>query len=753
MDPITASLLKEAGTALGPRMPMQPIPFTPDELAADQADMRSAASIAELQGQMQQYRNDPVRSQILQSELAKAQAPSASAAPDPITAALLNEASGKVAAPTSTPSSKPQELPDPFTLQRGGSEAAATGLSSLGANIVGGYHGIYKIMEGLKNGKPFGQAMNDAANAVTGDVQGMTYQPKTQAGQALVGAAQSPANPFNWLGMAAQKAGDVANQAALNAGASPEIAAGTGSATVTALNAAPFGLLRGKAAAVPRETPPAVPPVNPDVPALLQPRPGAGPLPQPAPAAPLPSAAARATIPEPASIAVPAGPLTAIEAAPTAGGVPAAVQPQRAAVLQRIGLDKAWRSAVTGDVMEGAVNAQIAKFLDQPAGIAAKEQFLAERQALESHAQKIVEGTGGTVGLDEDAMHARGQTIAAPFDALREWFDKSTTALYKEAERRSGGLPVVSTEPIDALLNDRAFKNSVMAQDKTHLLNAVQDQLELFKENNPQGLTVANAEQFRQWLNQQWRNDNKAILGRIKDSVDNAVMQSAGEDVNSQARAMHQLKMQTLEDPKGINRLMDVDPNTPLNRTTPFEKIPDALTRLGLDQYRNVLKTLREMPADIQPQAQAAIAEIKAHLANKLADIGGKFKGPWNNTGVNDFLAKNSAKMGEAFTDPQEIHRINDLRAAGNILAVDASYPGAAAQAALAAKQGLLSRLIVPAATSAGGAAGSIFGTPGAAAGAWMGRAAGERAAASVGEAAATKKVGKRMIPLNEIRP
>jgi len=45
-----------------------------------------------------------------------------------------------------------------------------------------------------------------------------------------------------------------------------------------------------------------------------------------------------------------------------------------------------------------------------------------------------------------------------------------------------------------------------------------------------------------------------------------------------------------------------------------------------------VLRTLHEMPSEIQPEAQTAIGEIKGHLINKMLDAGtGKApEGTWN---------------------------------------------------------------------------------------------------------------------------
>lgn len=609
-------------------------------------------------------------------------------------------------------------------------ETAAQQASGLGASIIGGWRALATLASG--------GSVEDAANAANQEIANRTYQPQTQQGQVLSNVANLPGQA---VGYVAEKGGE----ATLKATGSPAAAAGV----TTAITALPALLLRKGGKATPTESESELPPQYYQKP-ITQATPETVPT-------NIPAEKVSTVPPEPIDlgISVPeAGTKqAAIESPPVEKGLPLDVQQERAAVLQRIGLDQVHQHAITGNALEGATNAQLARF-DEPAGQAAKAQFATEYNALKNHANSIVQDTGGTVGLDEDTVHARGQTIAAPFDALAGWFDKATNKLYQEAEQRSQGMPVVSTDPIESLLNDRTFKNSAMAQDKTNLVNAIGNQLDLFKENNPQGLTVADAENFKKWLNQQWSNDNKHIIGQVKDAVDDSVMKSAGEDVFAQARQMYQLKKQTLENPKGINRLMETDPNTPINRTTPFEKVPDTISRMSVDQYRNVIDTLKGMPEELQPQAQAALSEIKAHFANKLADAGQpKTKVEsvfWNNKNVNKFLSDNKAKIASTFS-PEEIQKINDLRAAGNILTVDASYPGAAAQAANALKQGVGARLITPAMATITGGIGSIFGPTGAGAGTYIGKAAGEKLAATAGEKAALAKYGKRVVRLSDI--
>lgn len=643
---------------------------------------------------------------------------------------------------------------DTKPLVTGTLEAGANAISGIGSGIIGGYRGIYEVMRGLANGQSFSDAVNSAndSGVIQGEDKGsiaQAYQPSTPAGEKLVQALTLPAAGIDWAG---RKVGNVSQ----DMGASPGVATLANVGTQAALTAATFGLGKGKSAPNNELPPQYRKPVASANPALVSESvPETIPTKIPAGAVPVEKVSSVQPKPVDLNISIPeAGTkAAAIESPPVKGGLPLPVQSDRAAVLQRVGLDSTWKHAITGDAMDGATNAQLARF-DEPAGIAAKAQFAKEYDALTNHAAGIIKDTGGTIGLDEDALHARGQSIAAPFDALSGWFDKSTQGLYKEADTRSQGLPVVQTEVIDNLLADRAFNNSAMAQDRGNLVNAIKNQLDLFKENNPQGLTVADSESFRKWLNQQWSPENKYIIGKVTNAVDDAVMQSAGEDVYGKARAMSQLKKQTLENPKGLNRIMETDPNTPINRTTAFEKIPDTVTRLGVDQYKNVMETLDKMPEDIQPLAQAAKAEIKAHFANKLLKAGQpNTKTPsvfWNNRKVNDFLSSNKAKIASSFS-PEEIQKISDLRAAGNILSVDASYPGAAAQAANVAKQGLMSRIIPSITTSLGAGGGSLFGPGGAAAGGWAGRAVGEKMAVSSAEKSALNKVNKRMVPLSEV--
>jgi len=440
-----------------------------------------------------------------------------------------------------------------------------------------------------------------------------------------------------------------------------------------------------------------------------------------------------------------------VDSEPVPGGVDPAYSMDRAQILDRVGLEKARESALAGDAQRAATDWQMKKF-DEPAGRAAFEQFEAEKQALNNFATKIVDKTKGTRGLDEETLNSRGQTIAQPFDQLRDWFKEQRHTLYQKADERSGGHPVVQPLSLEEMLGDRSFNNQMTARGQTHFVNGIRAELDRFKEANGGALTVKEAEQFRQFLNTLWTPDTSATIGRLKGALDEDVLKGAGEDIYGPSRLMVQMEKQTLDNPNGIAKLFDVDPKSPINRSTSLEKIPDTLNRLSPDQFSNVIKTLKAMPEQLQPASQSAIAEIKAHLANKIMEAGAKTQGQWNAAAVSDVLRKNSAKLRTAFEDqPEVLAMLQDLDSAGRILKVDQSYPGASAQAANAMKRGFLSHAVSKSASGAGAWAGSSLGPLGTVGGAMGGEYLGSRLGGSMAEKKALATWDKSSVALKEL--
>lgn len=616
------------------------------------------------------------------------------------------------------------------TIKEAGGDLALRAVSGIGANILAGGRAMYDMATG--------KSLAEADTRAQQFIKEHTFEPTDQLSKNMTGVLDSKVNPMNWPGAAISKVSDVVGE---NTG-SPA-AAGVTSGVLNA-GLALYGLKGGmsplKGSPVKGFSPPGG--VTPRVePTLAQAAPVA------AEAAPLSASGAPRAAPfEPAD--VPGSPGIKVDSEPVEGGLPPAATDARAQVLKRVGLENARTSALSGDAKSAGTDYQLSKF-DEPAGIAAKAQFDAERQALATHSEKIVQKTGGTLGTDEDTVNNRGQTMARPFDALSDWFDTQRKSLYGEADKRAGGAPVTNLEDVDSLLKNPTFRNTLLAKDQGHLLTSIESQLAEFRKQNPSGFNVAGTEDFRKWLNQIWTNDNKHAIGQVKDVVDTSVLKGAGEDIYGPARALVQMKKQTLDNPSGINKLMEHDPQTPINRSTSFDKIPDTLVRLPPAQFDQVIKTLDAMPEELQPHAQAAKAEIKAHLANKIHDAGNSTQGQWNASAVDKVIKANSAKLQSAFADqPDVLKSIQDLQSAGKILKTDQSYPGAAAQAHNMLKRGMMSQTIAKGAAALGGGAGatagSILGPLGTAAGGIAGAAAGEtlgaRFSRNSAEAAALKK-------------
>ena len=102
------------------------------------------------------------------------------------------------------------------------------------------------------------------------------------------------------------------------------------------------------------------------------------------------------------------------------------------------------------------------------------------------------------------------------------------------------------------------------------------------------------------------------------------------------------------------------------------------------------------------------------------------------------------------FDKPEEVQKIADLQSAGNLLRVETSYPGAAAQTQQFLKRGVGTNLITPATTVAGEGLATLLGMPMGIGGA-TGSILGSKISAAKAEKAAAKKFEGSVTNLNEI--
>jgi hypothetical protein len=427
-------------------------------------------------------------------------------------------------------------------------------------------------------------------------------------------------------------------------------------------------------------------------------------------------------------------------------------QEARKQLLARVGLENARQSSIAGDGFAAANEFQTSK-VDAPVGQLYRETLANERATLENFGQRMVERTGGTIGLDENTLHTRGVSIARPFDDFKGLLQDQMNQAYEQAKQVAGTQPAVNPTNLQKFLNTDS--NFTVNDSFMSLRRGIESHLRESDLIGPDGrvkpMTVEQAENLRKYINSNWNNERSGIIGRLKDKIDNDVTKVAGEDVYKRARDIRTKIARLLDDPKGVSKIMDYDPQSPMNRAVPFEKIATTVERMSVDQLNHLVKTLKEMPPEVRPQADAAIAEIRAQFANRILQEGSKTQGQWNAKNITKYLNENSRKLGVLMEDPEMAQMVKDLHDAGHVLKYDASYPGAAIQAHNLVRLGA-APLLGTIGTSVGGAVGgTLGGVPGAGIGATVGGMMGAQRGVKMAEKSALKRAQKKMVPLKDI--
>jgi hypothetical protein len=183
------------------------------------------------------------------------------------------------------------------------------------------------------------------------------------------------------------------------------------------------------------------------------------------------------------------------------------------------------------------------------------------------------------------------------------------------------------------------------------------------------------AENFRKFVNENWDRKSANLHRQLKEAVDTDVL--ANLDTNTpfykDARALVELRKNTLDNPNGISKILDAEGPKGINRKVQIEKIAQNIADMPVDQFTHVIDTLKGVPPELQPQATAALSEIKAQFANRVAEQ----KTPRQ---VTKYMNDNREVMNRVFT-PDEIANLRDYHNAVHILATDTGYKGAAVQA------------------------------------------------------------------------
>lgn len=632
-------------------------------------------------------------------------------------------------------------------------EAASNFATGVGSAAVGGYKGLYDLATG--------QGLDKASQDIQNIQQKYTYQPKTAGGQLLseipslpISASQAALSPT--LGAAGGAiGGDKWRAAGESLGNFLPAAAATLMMGRGALNA-----VRGSPlSAIANANNIRVEPTLNDVASTT-----AGENIAPQQAANVPSnQPAFQSVGAAATRNPDLGPSLKpqLAAKSTALNPEPITNPQemnsRVQTLSRIqGLDTVRNSAIAGDSAQAATDYQLGKY-DEPAGVASKAQFANEKNALENHAESIIGDTKTPIGNDLDTRIDRGRTIMDALDGIRQNLDNQWKGLYAQADAESAanGSKIAPTNTLNYVGGDKAdFLGTVEGEALLKGVNARMKSLGFVdKDGNPQPITVKQAEQLKQYLNNQWQPRTNFLIRGLKDSIDEDVTSSGSPDIYSAARQLRAQKAAIFDNPEGISKLMDSDGPNGINRRVNLEDVGNTIANMSNDQMNHVVSVLRAAPDEVQPLAQDALKNIQAQFVSKMIDAGTKTAGgkpleTWNAAGVNQFINQNNAKLLSVFNDGQ-ISKIADLRDAGNILSVNPSYPGSSAQAANALKMGAMAHLTRLGITGTGMGIGTYLNAP--VTGAYVANVLGEKLANKVNQVSALSRFQKGTTKLSDM--
>ena len=359
-------------------------------------------------------------------------------------------------------------------------------------------------------------------------------------------------------------------------------------------------------------------------------------------------------------------------------GLPLEEQTARAEVLHRIDPNlKVDPNVIEGRGKDRATDYQVSK-TDTPLGNLTAEKLKEEKQSLTNYGEKLIEDTRDRVGLDESASHNRGKNILQYFKGLETHFDESISKIYKERDEIAKGIPV-SGENIKSALSDEV---TLELGDNAKLAKAASAKLKqlgmMDKDGNMLPSDGYKAEQFRKWLNEKgvWDRSNAKLHSALKSAVDEDVISTIDPNtpLYKEARELHGLKKDTLENPKGIASILESSGPNGINRQVDIEKIPSSIEKMSVDQFSHLIDTINKAPAALKETAIKSLSSIKSQFLNKAHEAFQKSA----NSGTK-YLKENNEVMTRLFT-PEEMAKINDYNAAAHILKTDTGYPGAKVQ-------------------------------------------------------------------------
>lgn len=398
--------------------------------------------------------------------------------------------------------------------------------------------------------------------------------------------------------------------------------------------------------------------------------------------------------------------------------------------MRKVGVSEQRQGAISGDKHQAGVEYEESK-LTNPRGAVMRAQLQKEQDALKEFSTKTIHDTGANASSPE----AIGQSIRTPMQGLSDHFDSAIGALYDRAKVIAGRSAPVKPQNLNALLGDNDFRESFLSSPAgTTLIGAIDRQVKRFQgiptageTLPPTPNTINSAENLRKWLNSQWSPGNSKLIGQVKEALDSDVGNAGGAGIFNDARALHALRKNTLDNPNGIAKLLTSDGPNGINQAIPDEQVAPKLLSMPTGQFEHIVTTLKNLPGPLQEQGRQALAEIKGALARKIhaaGDSGGTQNGVsvWNAANVTRELNAQRSKMAIVFNH-DEMQKFSDLHTAGHVLQTPMAYKGAVAQgynllqsgaingsAVLGTGAGSLLGLIHPLLGTAGATIGSVLG-------------------------------------------
>lgn len=331
-------------------------------------------------------------------------------------------------------------------------------------------------------------------------------------------------------------------------------------------------------------------------------------------------------------------------------------------------------------------------------------QIAQEQQALPAFAKQRIAATGADPTLN--TPYKRGAAMNDGFfgdDGLTAYLRGQKQKIYQQALEKNGATQI-ATPTTDALFYDPQFNAGLKLAGHQEVASGASELLQLAKtigfkdpvtgaQYAPGSVAAYNA--VTKAINAGWTPGTKRTIAAINAAINGDIALSGGGDLYKLGASIHQLEKSLVSDSPGISKVFgDVDENG-VQTAKPFEKVPQTLNDMPLDQWRHIHDTMdllsrgqiRGAPDGLDPVPKATMqaaartkAEMEGSLARDVYESGGGNVGEWNANEANTTLNGLTGQKILDVSPPEEIQKWHTLNSAGQIMPGRHPYEGAKAQ-------------------------------------------------------------------------